>query len=70
MLGLAPGRLRAAIDVLCRTFDNGPPDEEPDLGPCTLGGFSAAVEAVLVDEPRGGDWLRFAPSTPAGAGSA
>ncbi len=47
VLGLAPGRLRAAIDVLCRTFDNAPPDEDPDLGPSTLDGFSAAVEAVL-----------------------
>ena len=26
VLGLAPGRLRAAVDVLCRTFDHGPPD--------------------------------------------
>ena len=68
VLGLAPGRLRAAIDVLCRTFDNGPPDEEPDLVPCTLGSFSAAVEAVLVDEPRGGDWLRFAREHSGGRG--
>ena len=68
VLGLARGRLRAAIDVLCRTFDNGPADEEPDLGPSTLGDFSAAVEAVLVDEPCGGDWLRFAREHSGGRG--
>lgn len=68
VLGLAPGRLRAAIDVLCRTFDNGPPDEAPDLAPSTLAGFSAAVDGVLVDEPRGGDWLRFAREHSGGRG--
>lgn len=68
VLGLTPGRLRAAIDVLCRTFDNAPADEEPALGPSTLGSFSAAVEAVLDGEPHGGDWLTFAREHSGGSG--
>jgi hypothetical protein len=60
VLGLPPGSVRAAIDLLCRTFDHAPPDQDPDLEPATLAGFSAAVDAVLGDAPRGGDWLRFA----------
>jgi hypothetical protein len=60
VLGLAPGSLRAAIDLLCRTFDHAPHDQDPDLAPATLAGFSAAVDAVLGDAPHGGDWLRFA----------
>ena len=31
LLGLTPGRLRAPVDALCRTFAYAPPDEEPGL---------------------------------------
>jgi hypothetical protein len=60
VLRVTPGSLRAAIDLLCRTFDYAPADQEPDLEPATLAGFSAAVDAVLEEAPTGGDWLRFA----------
>jgi hypothetical protein len=60
VLRLVPGSLRAAIDLLCRTFDHAPPDQQPDACPATLTGFSAAVDAVLEQAPSGGDWLRFA----------
>lgn len=60
VLRLTPGSLRAAVDLLCRTFDHAPPDQQPDLCPPSLTGFSAAVEAVLEQAPSGGDWLRFA----------
>lgn len=60
VLGVDPGRLRSVVDALCRTFDYAPFDLSPGLGPADLGDYSRAVEAVLVDTPRGGDWLRFA----------
>ena len=59
-LGLEPGRLRAVVDSLCRTFDYAPPDLSPGLGEPDLAAYSRAVEAVLADRPSGGDWLRFA----------
>lgn len=59
VLGLPPGRLRAAVDVLCRTFDYAPADQEPFARPPDLHAFSEAVAAVE-ESPTGGDWLRFA----------
>ncbi len=60
VLGLDPGHLRSVIDALCRTFDYAPVDVSPGLGPADLDEYSRSVDAVLLDEPRGGDWLRFA----------
>lgn len=68
VLGLTPGSLRAVIDILCRTFDHAPPDQEPDLGPATLAGFSASVEAVIGQAATGGGWLRFAREHAGGRG--
>src|SRR4029079_887694 len=56
VLRLTPGSRRAAGDLLCRTFDHAPPDQQPDLCPPSLTGFSAAVEAALEQAPSGGDW--------------
>lgn len=68
VLRATPGSLRAAVDVLCRTFEHAPPDQDPDLRPATLAGYSAAVDAVLGDSPTGGEWLRFAREHAGGRG--
>ncbi|MFC7505032.1 helix-turn-helix domain-containing protein [Nocardioides sp. CPCC 206347] len=58
-LDLPYGHLRAPIDVLSRTFSYAPEDVEPYTPEATLAGFSSSCAAVL-DQPSGGDWLRFA----------
>ncbi|MGZ4451023.1 MAG: hypothetical protein ACXVW4_14615 [Nocardioides sp.] len=59
-LGLPYGQLRAAIDVLCRTFEGGPADVAPHLHPPGLAHFSGTVAAVEGMSPTGGAWLDFA----------
>ena len=59
-LGLERGRLRAPVDLVCRTFPYAPEDDAPGFAqPVTLGQYDAALEAVE-GEPTGGDWLMFA----------
>ena len=58
-LGLPYGRLRAPVDVVCRTFAYAPPDLAPVLPEPSLAAFSAACDAVG-ESPTGHDWLRFA----------
>lgn len=59
-LGLVRGRLRAPVDLICRTFPYSPDDEAPGFSkPVTLEQYDAAVGAVEED-PTGGDWMMFA----------
>lgn len=62
VLGLPDGSLRAPVAMLCRTFRYAPPEsrEPRDLGRTGLDRFSAVCDAVDVDAPTGGAWLRFA----------
>lgn len=60
-LGLSEGRLRAPVDVLCRSFDYAPRDRAPvarSTVPLAL--VDAAFEPVLSGRAAGGQWLRWA----------
>ena len=58
VLGLADGALRAPVDTVCRTFLYAPkPPPEPTTP--SLDRFSRSFEAIDMDAPTGGAWLRF-----------
>ncbi len=59
-LGLAPGALRAPIDITCRTFPSAPPDRDPGPPVTTVREMSTLTEQVLGSEVTGGQWLRWA----------
>lgn len=57
-LGLEPGRLRAAVDLVGRRFPYAPQDRAPALArPATLEAFDRVVDTVQAGAPTGGDWL-------------
>ncbi|MBS44007.1 MAG: hypothetical protein CMH83_12760 [Nocardioides sp.] len=60
-LELAPGSLRAPIDMLCRNLRDAPVDDEPSTPPpVDLREFDAVVEPLWSGSPSGGEWLRWA----------
>lgn len=61
ILGLYPGALRAAVDIMCRTFSFAPPDRSPALAVTDRHrDLDDALERVAGPDARGSDWLRFA----------
>ncbi|HET9500767.1 MAG TPA: hypothetical protein VFO98_10945 [Marmoricola sp.] len=60
VLGLAPGRLRATIDLVCRSGPVSPPDSDPGALLDDVVAISAATDAVLVDRPTGWQWFTWA----------
>ncbi|PUA81192.1 hypothetical protein C7S10_09125 [Nocardioides currus] len=59
VLGLAPGTVRAPIDILCRTFAYSPADRDPGPDVTTVAEMSALLGRVRAS-PHGGDWLAWA----------
>lgn len=59
-LGYSPGRLRSAVDILCRTFDYAPADM--DSGIEVTRPLQEIDDALAAAEgsPTGSDWLRLA----------
>ncbi|VXA98919.1 hypothetical protein [Nocardioides sp. AX2bis] len=71
VLRLPPGRLRAPVDVLCRSFDYAPGDRAPTRAVVLpLSAVDAAFEPVLTGRADGGDWLRWARLLRHGPGAA
>ena len=69
VLGVETGRLRAAVDVLCRTFPYAPADQAPELArPSDLATFDAAVEPVLTGGAGASEWFTFVREHASGAG--
>ena len=60
VLGLAPGTVRAPVDILCRTFPYGPPDRDPGTPITSVIEMSTLTERVTGPAPQGGDWLVWA----------
>lgn len=60
VLGLDDGRLRGAVDVVCRTFDYAPVDQSPGVDPIDLAAFDDLVDMVSGPGATVGTWLRFA----------
>lgn len=59
-LGLAPGRLRAAIDLACRSSLDAPADSDPGELLHDVEELSAATDAVLAEDATGWDWFTWA----------
>lgn len=69
VLGVETGRLRAAVDVLCRTFPYAPADQAPELArPSDLATFDAAVEPVLAGGAGASEWFSFVREHASGSG--
>ena len=60
VLGIESGRLRGAVDAMCRTFDYAPADQSPIGAPLDLPAFDSLVARVSGATAAAGDWLRFA----------
>lgn len=60
LLGLAPGVLRAPVDLICRTFPQARADRDRGAGGAGDDDITVATEAVTAAQPTGGQWLRWA----------
>lgn len=60
VLGLEPGRLRAAIDIACRSTPESPVDSDPGELLDDVMELSEATDAVLGDRPTGWQWFTWA----------
>lgn len=68
VLELAPGTLRAPVDILCRTFPYSPPDRDPGTEPVDLAHMESALHPLTTGKATGGEWLRWARVSVTGGG--